>query len=678
MINKINPFHELYVTESFGSESFVKLFSEVLMDPVAALFKPGNVILKGLPGTGKTMMLSLLEPEIRVAYKRCRIPFPIPKNVNKFIGAGINLIRSSVADFGQRPVSNDKEANELAIYFADFVNYWIIRDILNSIKILGHELSDEIGIDLDEKKLHNFINELKYDDCWFGYLDTINSFEEFERVLKDRIVTYRSYLHFNLDTVPERIATTKTAIGEPISRTVQLLRKHNIISNDVHVFIRIDQYEELSWLDKVSGGIGKLFKSVINKLLASRDASVSYRVGTRPFAWNEDTREIFGTTARLEVTRNYLEISIDDVLRRHEDRKTYLFPKFAEDIFSKRLKFYGFSTGTGDTEKGKVKSILKEVFGNGLTSEEKALKYVQTNREKAVSIDPSWPEPWKNYLLKLTQKSPLSARLAEGWARQKGKESIVENIPLPGEEPWEAKAKQYWKKERIEQALIQIASRNNQQLIWEGKDDILDLSGGNILVFLNLCQEIWEVWMRDSDKDETDQLKVRRIDTTIQTLGILHASTGWFNKISAVIGGKERRQFIRNVGVELQRMLLEDKSMSYPGRNGFSLLEEAQERDNVLNNFLGEASDYGDLQERPHTSKDKNKKKRVKWYLHPILTPYFKIPAVHTKEPYYAKVEEVRAWLELPPVDDSQLPVKATPALRARTPKSNNGQTSLF
>lgn len=678
MINKINPFHELYVTESFGSESFVKLFSEVLMDSAAALFKPGNVVLKGLPGTGKTMMLSLLEPEIRVAYKRCKIPFPIPKKVNKFIGAGINLIRSSVADFGQRPISNEYEANELAIYFADFVNYWIIRDILNSIKILGAELPDEIGIDLDGEKLNNFIVDLKNDDCWFGYLHSINSFQDFETLLKDRIVTYRSYLHFNIETLPGEITRTKTAIGEPISRTVQLLRKHKIISEEVHVFIRIDQYEELSWLDKVSGGIGKSFKSIINKLLASRDASVSYRVGTRPFAWNEDTREIFGTAARLEVTRNYLEISIDDVLRRPEDRKTYLFPKFAEDIFNKRLEFYGFSVEPASFEKGKVRSILNEVFGKGLSSEEKAIKYVQFNREKAVSVDPAWPTPWKEYLLNLAQKSPLSARLAEGWARQRGKESIVNNIPLPGFEPWETKAKQYWKKERIEQALIQIASRNNQQLIWEGKDDILDLSGGNILIFLNLCQEIWEVWMRDSSGSESDQLKVRKIDPAIQTLGILQASTGWFNKISSVIGGKERRLFIRNVGVHLQRMLLEDKSMSYPGRNGFSLLEEQQEQDILLNRFLGEASDYGDLQERPHTSKEKNKKKRVKWYLHPILTPYFKIPAVHTKEPYYAKIAEVRAWLELAPGGDSHISTKTSSPTKPHNSKRNNGQTSLF
>ena len=76
MGSRINPFHELYVTESIGPDSFVKLFSDALVVHTLALFKPGNVVLKGLPGTGKSMMLSLLKPSIRLAYKRSNNKFP--------------------------------------------------------------------------------------------------------------------------------------------------------------------------------------------------------------------------------------------------------------------------------------------------------------------------------------------------------------------------------------------------------------------------------------------------------------------------------------------------------------------------------------------------------------------------------------------------------------------------
>ena len=639
MINKTNPFHELYVTESFGPDSFVKLFSNVLVDHTSALFKPGNVILKGLPGTGKTMMLSLLKPSIRIAYKQSGALFPVPTKFSKFVGAGINLIRSSVADFGQRPISNKSEINELAVYFGDFVNFWIVRDILISIKELSVQLSDDIGIDYSEENLRKFTIELKSDDCWFGYLEDVNSYEELFSKFKQRIITYRSYLHFNIDKLPTGINSTKTAIGIPISKTVELLRKHNILKKDVQVFIRIDQYEELSWLDQSVEGLGVAFKSVINKLLAMRDATVSYRVGTRPFAWSHNTQEIFGTAARLELSRNYTEISIDEVLRRPENVKTYIFPKFAADIFEKRLLQANFIIPAN-------KNLLAEVFGHGIPPAEKALKYLITTKTKAVTLEEEWPEDWKRFLLTLAEKSPLSARFGEAWSRQRGKENIIYNIPEINNLPWDSKSKMYWKKERTEQALLQIASRNRQQLIWEGVDDILALSGGSILAFLNLCQQIWEVWMRDFNSNENDQFQLPKIATSIQTLGILHASASWYDKLSTVYGGKERKQFITFLGILFHKQLTEDLKMSYPGHNGFSLENDEQHGSIKLDKLLKEASDFGDLQDRSHTTKSKDRKKRTKWYLNPILSPYFKIPAIHTKEPMYVTIENVVSWYD--------------------------------
>lgn len=668
MTNNNNPFHELYVTESFGPDSFVKLFSDVLVDHASALFKPGNIILKGLPGTGKTMMLSLLKPSIRIAYKQSNVDFPVPDRFARFVGAGINLIRSNVADFGQRPIRDKSEINELAVYFGDFVNYWVVRDILSSIHELNELFSEEIGIDLSADKLASFVADLKNEDCWFNYLDDVHDYEQLLKKIKDRIVSYRSYLHFNIDSIPEDIISTKTSIGIPISKMVALLRKHNILKKNVEVYIRIDQYEELSWLDRSVPGLGMAFKSIINKLLSLRDSSVSYRVGTRPFAWSENSQEIFGTSARLELLRNYNEISIDEALRRPENG-TYLFPKFAEDIFERRLRQANYDLP-------RTKSALGEVFGSGMNAHEKAIRYVPNSRSKAVVLDPEWPEEWKNVLLQLAQESPLSARFGEAWARQKGKQSIVNNIPVSF--PWDTEGKKYWRKERTQQALLQIASRNNQQLIWEGRSDILELSGGSILVFLNICQQIWEVWMRDpSNKPSFTQLP--KISFSVQTLGILHTSSSWFDNLSGMHGAKERKKFISYIGVLFHKLLVEDLSMSYPGHNGFSLENEDQAKFKELESFLKEASDYGDLEDRPHTTKSSDKKKRTKWYLHPILSPYFKIPTIHTKEPKYVKGMEVLKWYhESLGIDE----MKDLPSLK-RNLKDNDSdstasQTSLF
>ncbi|RZJ78267.1 MAG: hypothetical protein EOO47_14345 [Flavobacterium sp.] len=62
MAIRINPFHELYVGESVGPDKFVGLFSNVIVEHALSLFQPGHVVLKGLPGSGKSMLLNLLKP----------------------------------------------------------------------------------------------------------------------------------------------------------------------------------------------------------------------------------------------------------------------------------------------------------------------------------------------------------------------------------------------------------------------------------------------------------------------------------------------------------------------------------------------------------------------------------------------------------------------------------------
>jgi hypothetical protein len=85
--------------------------------------------------------------------------------------------------------------------------------------------------------------------------------------------------------------------------------------------------------------------------------------------------------------------------------------------------------------------------------------------------------------------------------------------------------------------------------------------------------------------------------------------------------------------------------MSYPGYNGFSLTNESLGEDGDVARFLGDAVDYGDLFDAPHTTKHKDARQRTKWYLSPILSPYFRLPESHVKEPMYVDVATVRAWL---------------------------------
>lgn len=118
------------------------------------------------------------------------------------------------------------------------------------------------------------------------------------------------------------------------------------------------------------------------------------------------------------------------------------------------------------------------------------------------------------------------------------------------------------------------------------------------------------------------------------------------NKITEQFGkSRERQQFVNRLGTLFREHLLEDKAMSYPGNNGFSLQQADLDRDQWLMRFLNDAVDYGDLFDAPHTTKLKNRKQRRKWYLNPILSPHFQIPETHVKEPMYVTLQTVKTWL---------------------------------
>lgn len=642
MKSAVNPFRQLYVGESVGPNEFVKLFSPVLVEHSLALFQKGNVVLKGFTGAGKSMLLNLLLPEIRLAYDKMKEPFPIPKKFSKFIGAGINLQTSGVSHFGNRPIDDiyTTSHNTTPFYFADFLNYYVIADILDSIIKLKESptVAEDIGIELNPSLYNSFALKLANNSCWFGYLNKVTDFQSLCDKISNRIFIYKSYLNFNISEIGDEIKETKTIIGEPISVVANTLKEVGIINEQVELFIRIDQYEELVWLS-AKNDLGQLYQQIIHKLLGIRDSSVSYRVATRHFAWSEE-KIMFGTTAPLEKKRNYLEFHLDNEMRRKENSRLWIFPRLAEDIFFRRLKKHGY------VKSKKSKDLLKSVFGNRLTPSETSLEYFKGEKKsKAVDVEKEWPDSWKKFLWNLASKDPFEARLAEAWCRQKGKENVMREIPDGDSYPWD---KIYWRKERTEQALMQLASRNQQQLNWSGKEDVLALSGGNILAFLSLCQHIWDVWLRDNryEEDEVEESTLPALDNVIQSIGILEASTDWYNELAIdERGGKNRKKFVAFLGTIFFKTLIEDRAMSNPGHNGISLDLEELENSN-LNIFLRECTDYGDLYDSPHTSKLKDKRKRWKFYLNPILSPYFKIPYVHTKEPIYITINSLSDWLK--------------------------------
>lgn len=647
---RTNPFHDLYLSEAISEEELVEIFSPIIVEMAGAVFEPGNVIVRGLQGTGKTMLLNLLRPESRIAYKKANVKFPLSKEHAKFIGAGVNLRKCGALEFAQHlhEDAGDREIIELELLFADFLNYWIASDILATLDklITAQEptMCAEIGLSLDAQKLDGFSAALASDGCWFGALTGVNNYVQLQDAIRKRISTYRRFLNLNIAQLPEEILESKTLIGDPILKVAEYLKNYGVIDEDTKVFVRVDQYEQLTTLN-LSGSrfkYGDACQQLIHKALGARDGRVSYRIGTRAYGWPARPI-IYKTEDSLELKRDFSFLNIDELFRRRENVRTWKFPAFAKDIFSRRLRAAGIDFGQDSK-----KNSLTDALSTNPKPLERVDNYVSATsardliRRELEGIG-YLPAAWKHYIETLSKSDMLAAWLSCAWVRQKlARRNKIDSLGAPppdGASPW----KPYWYKERVAQALMQIASANRQALAWSGEDDILNLSGGQILVFLFLLQHIWDAWLRDNRGDASTALGFP-IPQEIQSQGVLEASLEWKSKQIEGPNARQRRIFVDAVGRHLNRRLIMDKTMSYPGANGFSLRLDDLEKDPKLDNFLCQAVGYGDFYEYPHTSKNPGEIRR-KYYLAPILSPIFKIPSVHTKEPEYTNISQVAKWL---------------------------------
>ncbi|MDX3984116.1 MAG: hypothetical protein QHC88_02575 [Achromobacter sp.] len=647
---RTNPFHDLYLSEAISEEALVEIFSPKIVDLAGAVFESGNVIIRGLQGTGKTMLLNLLRPESRIAYKKANVKFPLSKEHSKFIGAGVNLRKCGAIEFAQHlhEDSEDREILELELLFADFLNYWIASDILATLDkfMIAQEpaLCAELGLSLEVQKLNRFSAALAAEGCWFGALNGVDNYEQLKGAIGERISTYRRFLNLNITELPKEILESKTVIGDPILKLSECLRNYGVIEEDTKVFVRIDQYEQLTTLN-LSGSrfkYGDSCQQLIHKALGARDGRVSYRIGTRAYGWPARP-VIYRTEDSLELKRDFSFLNIDELFRRRENARTWRFPEFAKDIFSRRLRAAEFHL-----RQDIRKNSLTDALSDSPRPSERAENYVSPAsardliRREIESIE-HLPDEWKHYVETLSRSDILAAWLSCAWIRQKlskRKKSVALGEPPHGEaKPW----KPYWYKERVPQALMQIASANRQALAWSGEDEILNLSGGQILVFLFLLQHIWDAWLRDNRGSASVALDFP-IPQEIQSQGVFEASQEWKSKQIEGPNARQRRVFVDAVGRHLNRRLIVDKAMSYPGANGFSLRVDELEKAPKLDNFLCQAVGYGDFYEYPHTSKNAGEI-RKKYYLAPILSPIFKIPSVHTKEPEYTNIAQLEKWL---------------------------------
>lgn len=624
-----NPFHHLYAGEKVDPAEFVQIFSNKLVEHASPVFQSGHVVLTGVQGSGKSMLYKLFDPAVRIAYADLEEPFPISPDHSNFIGAGINVNTARCNEFGNRRVADNKVAKE--VLFGDFFNYIVCIDILRSVCLLSEQsrICKELKIDLSAAKSQHFVDSVRGNPVWEGYLSEVDSLVGLQERMQHRENKYRRFLNFNDKELDPEVASSKTSIGEPAKVLVRALRESKIVSEKTEFLILVDQYEELATINDQEDGAD--YRSVVNKCI-SRDPTLSYRIGTRGYAWRNHLN-VFGSKGHLEQDRDYKLVELDVKLREQESVKTSIFSDFARDVFLRRLKFLA----TPGSRRANAKRI-SDALGASLLPRDEAQQLAGKAPSAVLKIESEWPNWVSSQLQELAQSDPLSAKLGETWYRQKG---IPDEAVVPA---WEAKSKQYWRKERIELTLLKIASKKKQRAIYSGESDILGLSGGNILVFLSLCQYIWDYASQASaSRGRAPELP---ISPSIQTISVFQTARTWLDRIPSDYGrSDDRYKLIELLGQKFATSLHNDEKMSNPGQNGISLTIEDLRQNSDIFSFLVEAVDYGNLTMVEHATRSKDRKRRLKFYLNPLYCPIFRIPYQHTKEPKYIRAEILRGWL---------------------------------
>jgi hypothetical protein len=130
------------------------------------------------------------------------------------------------------------------------------------------------------------------------------------------------------------------------------------------------------------------------------------------------------------------------------------------------------------------------------------------------------------------------------------------------------------------------------------------------------------------------------------------------------------------LGPFFRKRLLDDEPMSYPGETGFSLSKDELDSEPLIRRFLNDAVDYSDLYDAAHTTKERDRRPRRKWYLTPILSVMYQIPEAHKKEPYYATLSEVKMWLHQAGVVIPGLDLQSTSIPQGRSRRQRNATDS--
>jgi len=645
-----NPFREATSSETIENpEVYAQIFSQtILVNETLDVFEKSNVVLTGPQGTGKTMILCLFRHSFLAACLQRNDTAGILTHIRPYLSISINLVRSGFHVFGRRSPAqggaNDTVSPEdlNAQGASDVLCHTLFRQLLLYLQFLiseeGEGIRQWMQIPDDALAPSTLARELSKWTCWRHYYSRQRSLEGLLRKCEERLDLWHDFLNANLDNVPDAIWRTTPPLEDVLHRMGKFAANLTTADRSLPLYVVIDQYEVLPELNRA---YGTRLQRIVNSLIKSRDPYVYYKIGARPYDWGKELR-VWGAESRIEVDRDYKIVSLIDILRKGENKRGWLFPKFAMDVAFRRLQ------GVFADDLSCEHDYIKKMFGSWSENQEAEMYLGKNPERRRREVVRRVPDQLRAAIETRCGDacSVLDLRLACAWTLQRIQrnedEKTIVDAMSDAVAPWERSS---WRKERVEVALLQIASMTNQRKYYFGWKTVLYLSGADIRAFLRICEEVWELAAKIDAKRLVQNQVVSR---DIQTEGIFEASHHWRmrDRTETYGGGSHRYSVLSSLGPAIHEYLVKDLAISNPGHSGFSVRETdlTSEEARKVVEFLGKGVNWAIFEERPHTSKNREGASRSKWFLHPILSPAFGIPLKRVKEPFYTTVDELHRW----------------------------------
>jgi hypothetical protein len=318
--NNKNPF-SFYSTEFFPSKE--DLINTTFIEPIdfSSIIEPGNTIIEGHRGSGKSMILKFLSYEQQS--KRGFSTEWDKENIGIYVKLKPSLFKSMTKN------RFNMSFEEWENYFRAYINLIIGESIIEVV-----EDYDDNGR-LNDDSITNFMCEIQ---SLYPYLfmntnqNSINSIRRLIiglRHVRNSLTHNLSKINLNINLPPDFLYQIKDSLQSNID-----------LFKDKNIYILLDEYDNLDSEQQL----------IINTLIKDRD--FNYKIGVKLLKM---TYEALGGDV-LEENHDYIYVSTD----RFDYSDSFVrYIKFVKEIADKRLKAYGYANTIEEILPGRIKTNLQ-------------------------------------------------------------------------------------------------------------------------------------------------------------------------------------------------------------------------------------------------------------------------------------------------------------------------------